>query len=328
MDTPSGPASRRARWHETQAQFDLTVVYVPGKDNTVADCLSRWAYQASKAMTDVSAHGHEAETAEAKEIIDMECMMEEEGVKCFVVMAANSSLEARVSRAVRVLAPEGAESDKHLFPDSCPQDDWTEDYAKSDAFESKHRAVTDPDDGQKWPKGLTEEDGKLYRNGKLLVPESRVLELCEAWHNHMMHPGVKKQALVMQSRLEIDDIGLYNAIKQVKKGCSVRQACNADNRNVKGEAQWTPIPDQPIESVAMDVFSMPGVHIGNNIFHCVVLCVDRHSSYIVAVPARKKGLLAREVALMMIRHMADRLGRPPHHLQRSGTPIHGRCKCG
>ena len=39
--------------------------------------------------------------------------------------------------------------------------------------------MTDPDDRQKWPKGLTEEDGKLYRNGNLLVPESRVLELCE-----------------------------------------------------------------------------------------------------------------------------------------------------
>ena len=27
--------------------------------------------------------------------------------------------------------------------------------------------MIDPDVGEKWPKGLTEEDGKLYRNGKL-----------------------------------------------------------------------------------------------------------------------------------------------------------------
>ena len=40
VDTPSGPAARRAQWHETLAKFDLSVVYVPGKDNTVADCLS------------------------------------------------------------------------------------------------------------------------------------------------------------------------------------------------------------------------------------------------------------------------------------------------
>ena len=41
VDTPSGPAARGARWHETFAKLDLSVVYVPGKDNTVADCLSR-----------------------------------------------------------------------------------------------------------------------------------------------------------------------------------------------------------------------------------------------------------------------------------------------
>ena len=29
LDTPSGPASRRPRWHETLSTFDLTVVYVP-----------------------------------------------------------------------------------------------------------------------------------------------------------------------------------------------------------------------------------------------------------------------------------------------------------
>ena len=52
----------------------------------------------------------------------------------------------------------------------------------------------------------------------------------------------------------------------------------------------------------MDVFSMPEVHIGKETFDCVVLCVDRHSGYVVAVPARKKGLLAKEVAVMMFRH--------------------------
>ena len=123
MDIPLGPASRRARWHETLAKFDLTVVYVPGKDNTTADCHSKWAYLATRGMTDVSAHGDEAETAQAKELIDMEHMMEEDGVKCFVVMAAYDPLARRVSRAVRVRTPEVPESNKHLFPEWCLQDD-------------------------------------------------------------------------------------------------------------------------------------------------------------------------------------------------------------
>ena len=78
MDTPSGPASRRARWPETLGNFDLTVVYVPGKDQTVADCLISGVCPARKGMTNISAHGDEAETSEAKKIIDMGCMKEKE----------------------------------------------------------------------------------------------------------------------------------------------------------------------------------------------------------------------------------------------------------
>ena len=170
--------------------------------------------------------------------------------------------------------------------------------------------MTVPDDGQKWPKGLTKEDGKLYRNGRLLVPEYRVLEVCGGWHHHMMHPGVRKQAQDMQRRFEIDQIGLYNGIKKVRKSCSVCQACNPDNSNVTGEAQWTLVPTQPMESVAMDIFFMPEVHIGNETFDCVVLCVDRHSGYVVATPAGKRGLLAREVAVTMIRHWLIVFGIP------------------
>ena len=69
MDTPSGPAGRRARWHETLSKFDLTVQYMPGKDNVVADALSRFAYPACKAFQDSSFHGSEKAREEMKRII-------------------------------------------------------------------------------------------------------------------------------------------------------------------------------------------------------------------------------------------------------------------
>ena len=65
-----------------------------------------------------------------------------------------------------------------------------------------------------------------------------------------------------------------------------------------------------MKSVAMNVFPMPEVRIGKETFDCVVLCVDRHSGYVVAVPARKKGLLAKEVVVMMIRHWLTVFGIP------------------
>ena len=39
-----------------------------------------------------------------------------------------------------------------------------------------------------------------------------------------------------------------------------------------------------MRSVAMDVFAMPEVTLEGETYDCVILAVDRHSGYIVAVP--------------------------------------------
>ena len=40
-----------------------------------------------------------------------------------------------------------------------------------------------------------------------------------------------------------------------------------------------------MRSVAMDVFAMPEVTVEGEIYDCVILALDRHSGYIVAVLA-------------------------------------------
>ena len=67
MDTPGGPAGRRGRWHECLSRFDLHVTHIPGCYNTVADALSRWAYPASEAYSEVRFHGTSKDTAEVIE---------------------------------------------------------------------------------------------------------------------------------------------------------------------------------------------------------------------------------------------------------------------
>ena len=69
VDTPSGPAGRRARWHEVMSKFDLRVKYVKGKYNVVANALSRWAYPANRALQDCSPHGGERDATERKRMI-------------------------------------------------------------------------------------------------------------------------------------------------------------------------------------------------------------------------------------------------------------------
>jgi hypothetical protein len=69
---PGGPRNRRARWHELLSQFDLTLEYIPGKDNSIADAMSRFAYPASTARQDVTIHGSLESAEEVKKMIEDE----------------------------------------------------------------------------------------------------------------------------------------------------------------------------------------------------------------------------------------------------------------
>ena len=122
VDNSAGPVSRSGRWGETLGKFDFTVVYVPARDNTVADCLSGWAYFACQSMTDMCANGNQAESLEAKEMIDRVCMMQEERIKCLVVVALDAPFGKGVSRVLCFLARGRTESNKHVFRESCLQD--------------------------------------------------------------------------------------------------------------------------------------------------------------------------------------------------------------
>ena len=76
MDAPSGPLGRRARLHQIFSKYDLTVGYIPGRDNSIADILSRWAYPASQASRDISKHGSYEDDEEMREIIRQEKLEE------------------------------------------------------------------------------------------------------------------------------------------------------------------------------------------------------------------------------------------------------------
>ena len=58
--TMAGPSGRRGRWHKFLSRYNIVVVYKPGKDNVVADGLSRWAYPAGEA-DDTNFQGSDAD---------------------------------------------------------------------------------------------------------------------------------------------------------------------------------------------------------------------------------------------------------------------------
>ena len=315
VDTPSGPAARRARWHETFAKSDLSVVYVPVKDNTVADCLSGWVYPAGKAWMDISSHGDAEETEEAKRIIDMEKAMEQEGSKCFVVMANRTDLAKFWGARVQAIREETLEqwmvAPVELVR-SVLTEDWSDDYAASEHWSKYWKAVSALSDDE-WPEGLTEDGDKLFLKDKLLVPENRVEELIDHWHNaQLMHPGRDKMQQDLEWRFRFPP-GYYAILDRYCSDCAVCRATKSPNHSTAGNPVYTAIPEAPMRSVAMDVFAMPEVTVEGETYDCVILAVDRHSGYIVAVPGKKSkkkdkkdkhgvGLQAKTVANAMIRH--------------------------
>ena len=58
----------------------------------MAECPIHWAYQAGKAWMDISMHCDAKETAEPKQILEADCLLEEGQAKCFVVMGSSAEL--------------------------------------------------------------------------------------------------------------------------------------------------------------------------------------------------------------------------------------------
>ena len=281
----------------------------------MADCLSRWAYPAGKAWMDISSHGDAEETEEAKSIIEMEKAMEQEGVKCFVVMANRTDLEKFRGARVQAIREETLEqwmvAPVELVR-SVLTEDWSDDYAASEHWSKYWNAVSAPSDDE-WPEGLTEDGDKLFLKDKLLVPENRVEELIDHWHNaQLMHPGRDKMQQDLEWRFKFPP-GYYAILDRYCSDCAVCRAKNSPNHSTADNPVFTAIPEAPMRSVAMDVFAMPEVTVEGETYDCVILAVDRHSGYIVAVPGKKSkkkdkkdkqgvGLQAKTVANAMIRH--------------------------
>ena len=287
---------------------------------------------------DRSSHGDAEETEEAKHIIEMEKAMEQEGVKCFVVMANRTDHAKFRGAKIQAIWEETLEQwivAPVQLVRSVLTEDWSDDYAASEHWSNYWNALSAPSDDE-WPEGLTEDGDKLFLMDKLLVPENRKEELIDHWHNaQLMHPGRDKMQQDLEWRFKFPP-GYYALLDKYCSDCAVCRATKSLNHSTAGNPVYTAIPEAPMRTVARDVFAMPEVTVEGETYDCVILAVDRHSGYIVAVPGKKSkkkdkkdklgvGLQAKTVANAMIRHWLTIFDVPAVIRSDRGSQFVGTC---
>ena len=338
MDTPSGPAGRRARWHEIFSKFDLEVEYMPGKDNIVADAMSRFAYPACKAFQDTSIHGDEESRREMEELIREERMEEREEGSWQVtpVMTRGMKKEAeRVGRPLRADAPP-------FVPQMPPEID---EYGNERRGNGRQRdqdgpiSLHDEEEGlhdqlgcnadyagsQQWgeawasmhsgdhelPQGMQLQGGKMIFGGKVCVPERKEWEVVKAYHGHMGHVGVKKTFKEIERRFIFPtSVKLYELVGEVRRMCVTCQVCDPPNWNTSLPITHNVVPGRVMSSVAMDVFYIPPAKWKGVDYDSLLLCVDRRSGWVIARPCQKVGLTAEKAAHLMMENGWETFGVP------------------
>ena len=345
LETPTGPSGRRARWHQLLSHFDVTVGYVPGKDNTVADVQSRYAYPASKALQDVSFHGSEKDQEEMEKIIADEIAEERQCAMVWVRPVSGGQGSGRPQFTFarpRVSAPpspspvsppgeapspeplgpppasassppdqvspglesEGSDSDESASSEPPPPPlswtgDWTWWYERCPKWGEKWKRTHT---GYVWAEGIRLVDGKrMYFDGRLCVPTGTATVVLREHHNAIGHVGGDRLLAEMERWYDFGDPSEVKKIAgEIIKRCGVCQATEHPHHSMKAPLRPTPIPPRLMDSVALDVFYMEPIRYQGIEYDCMVLCVDRHSGWIVASPQQRKGLTAKKVALDML----------------------------
>jgi hypothetical protein len=191
---------------------------------------------------------------------------------------------------------EGPLSDQPPTSDPKPlwEEDWGKFYEACSVFKPIWSEVHKPN--PEWPESYVLSGNKLYFKNRLCVPTGLQIKVLYEYHRFLGHVGADKLWEYASQRAQWAQFGEARKLSaSLVKYCETCQACSRPP-SLKGPIEYTPIPLNPMSSVALDIFHMPQVKFQGNPYDCMVVCVDRHSGWIVAIPQLYKGLTGSKCA--------------------------------
>ena len=216
--------------------------------------------------------------------------------------AENSEQAGESEYAGSLVGDEGGLPPTHHSEESLTQlvleEDWSEEYEKCPVFGGIWKATLSAE--QDWPEGTEKSAGKLYADGKLCIP----LRLQNAWiqeqHRFWGHVGFQRLWETLSDRFfwaKSPEAKEY--ARRVGRECTTCQACDPP-LSLKTKIRPFPIPSKIMSHVSIDLFKMPRLSKDKIFYDTLIICVDRHSGWIIALPSLEKGLTGERVAKLML----------------------------
>ena len=177
--------------------------------------------------------------------------------------------------------------------------DWVIMYQRCPKWKESWDQVHQPE-GQ-WPLWYQLREGKLYHRNKICVPSGLGIKIVAAHHQKNGHSGVKRLLEEVRSGYWFgEERPLPWLVAQVKKHCVVCQAVEHPNWLGKDQLGMTALPTRSMSHVCIDVFTLPPTQWQGVEYDCMIVCVDRLSGWIVAIPTTKLGLTGEKAADLLL----------------------------
>jgi hypothetical protein len=199
------------------------------------------------------------------------------------------------------------------YTDSIDKPDWGEAYTSCPKWAWAWNQAHDSE--KPWPGGFQVEEGKLWMAGWLCIPTRYEKAWLLDQHTFLGHVGGDRLWDYVKNRFEWAEMGrIKKLVKEVLRTCQSCQACQRST-SFKARLRPFPVPPKIMWSVAIDLFNLPEVEFEGGRYNTLVVCVDRHSGWTVAVPMKGtgpngKGVTGAQVANAMVRHQWRPFGIP------------------
>ena len=115
----------------------------------------------------------------------------------------------------------------------------------------------------------------------------------------------------------VEGEGLYKAVELQCQTCPSCAIHTHDTKRKQGYMTPVPIPMEPKDSIALDVFYYPSTSRDGEVYDRMLLCICRLSGYLIAIPIPKprhedkgEALTGKRAAHLVMERWVDRFGAP------------------